>query len=114
MANIFSTILLGRMSPYAENIIKLYQIGFTNINQQQIRFSLGSNQWKIAGCDIKVAHDKIARVKLYVAKRKCSIAIKLIRLTRLTVTNVGGQMKAARSLLRPFTINKEPRQGDAL
>ena len=64
--------------------------------------------------DFKAAYDSIARVKLYTAMGEFGIPTKLIRLPRLTLTNVRGQIKAAGSLSKPFDINNGLRQGDAL
>ena len=45
--------------------------------------------------DFKAAYDSMARIKLYTTMRGFGIPMKLIRLTRLTLTNVRGQLKAA-------------------
>ncbi|CAD7087998.1 unnamed protein product [Hermetia illucens] len=121
---IFSTILLGRIAPYAQNIIGPYQRGFTpgksatdqifSLRQAMEKLLEYGQQLHHLFIDFKAAYDSIARVKLYTAMREFGIPTKLIRLTRLTLTNVRGQIKAAGSLSRPFDINNGLRQGDAL
>uniref|UniRef100_A0A1B0CNV0 Reverse transcriptase domain-containing protein n=1 Tax=Lutzomyia longipalpis TaxID=7200 RepID=A0A1B0CNV0_LUTLO len=121
---IFSSILLGRIAPYAQAAIGNYQCGFTpgKSTADQI-FSLRQCMEKMREydqvlhhlfIDFKAAYDSIARVKLYVAMRELGIPEKLIRLTRMTMTDVRSRVKVDGSLSREFHVKNGLRQGDGL
>lgn len=46
--------------------------------------------------DFKATYYSIISIKVYTAIRKFGISVKLVRLVRLILTNVGGQIKATR------------------
>ena len=64
--------------------------------------------------DFKAAYDSIARVKLYDAMSSFGIPAKLIRLGRMTMTNVTCQVRMDGNLSAPFATTKGLRQGDGL
>ena len=64
--------------------------------------------------DFKAAYDGIARVKLYDAMSSFGIPAKLIRLVRMTMTNVTWQVRGDGKLSGPFATTKGLRQGDGL
>ena len=61
--------------------------------------------------DFKAAYDSIAKVKLYVAMSSFGIPAKLIRLVRMTMTNVTCQVRVDEKLSGPFATIKGLRQG---
>ena len=56
--------------------------------------------------DFKAAYDSIARVKLYDAMSSFGIPAKLIRLVRMTMTNVTCQVRVDGKLSGPFAATK--------
>ena len=62
--------------------------------------------------DFKAAYDSMSRVKLYDAMSCLRISAKLIRLVRMTMTNVTCQVKLYKKLSSPFASTKGLRQGD--
>ena len=64
--------------------------------------------------DFKAACDSTSRVKLYDAISSFGIPAILIRLVRMTMTNVNCQMKVDGKLSRLFTTTKDLRPGDGL
>lgn len=94
-----------------ESILKKY---LCNIIRCRIKtdFPQKCSNYKTRAVDVKAAYDSITRGKLYTAMREFDTPTKLIRLTRLSLTNVRSQIKAAGSLSIPFNINKGVRQGD--
>ena len=121
---VFSFFLTSRLAPYARDCIGKYQCGFTpgKSTTDQI-FSLRQSMEKLLEygqplyhlfIDYKAAYDSIARVELYTAMSEFGIPSKLIRLTRMTMTNVNSQVKVAGSLSRSFPVRNGLRQGDGL
>lgn len=64
--------------------------------------------------DFKAAYDSIAKVELYKAMCEFGIPNKLIRLCRMTMTNIHSQVKLSGSLSRPINTYNGLRQGDGL
>ncbi|XP_055714419.1 uncharacterized protein LOC129808671 [Phlebotomus papatasi] len=115
---------MGRRAPFAQTIIGSYQCGFTpgKSTTDQI-FSLRLSMEKMREhdqalhhlfIDFKAAYDSIVRVKLYEAMGEFGIPNKLIKLTRMTMTDVRSKVKANGSLSREFCVNNGLRQGDGL
>ena len=64
--------------------------------------------------NFQAAYDSIARVKLYDAMITIGIPVKLIRLVRLTMTNITCQVKLDGKHSVPFATTKGLRQGYGL
>ena len=64
--------------------------------------------------DFTAAYDSIARIKLYHAVSSFGILAKLIRLVRMTMTNVTCQVRVDGKLSGPFATTKGLKRGDGL
>nr|XP_049461917.1 uncharacterized protein LOC125906554 [Anopheles coluzzii]XP_049461920.1 uncharacterized protein LOC125906554 [Anopheles coluzzii] len=121
---IFSLILQDRLVPHVEEIVGNYQRGFRNgksttdqiFTMRQILEKMAKyrNDTYHLFIDFKAAYDSIARVKLYDAMSSYGIPAKLIRLFRMTMTNVTCQVKVDGKLSGPFATTKGLRHGGGL
>jgi sorting nexin-29 len=121
---ILSNILFARISPFAENIVRIYQCGFrkntstTNqiftlrqIMEKTKEFGIETHHLFI---DFKSAYDTVRREQLYNAMSEFKIPHKLIRLTRMTMEHTKSQVRIQSDLSDPITTKKGLRQGDSL
>lgn len=121
---ILSNILFSRLTPYAEREVGKYQAGFRSgrstidqiftlrtILERGHEYKLPTHHLFI---DFKSAYDSINRTKLYEALAEMGIPNKLIRLVKLTMKEVSGQVRIQADCSVEFSSDKGLRQGDGL
>jgi hypothetical protein len=121
---IFAHILHSRLLPYAEQQVGEYQCGFRcnrsttdhlfsirQIMEKCYEFNVTTHHLFV---DFKNAYDSVKRHKLWSALEFFGVPQKLIRLARLTLTNVNCRVRIANDLSDPFDNKDGLRQGDSL
>lgn len=121
---IFANLLYKRLLPYAEDCIGEYQCGFRRdrstsdqiFSLRQIlekcrEYNIDTHHLFI---DFKAAYDSVLRGKLWEIMVNFNFPVKLIRLTRLTLTNVVSKVRIRNQLSNSFVTGEGLRQGDPL
>ena len=121
---ILSKILEKRINPYAERIIGEYQGGFrpgrSTTDQLFTVKLLLQKCWEYnidvyqIFVDFKQAYDSIDRSVLYNIMLNFGIPAKLVRLTRMTMTNTVSQVRVQNRLTDLFETRTGLKQGDGL
>lgn len=121
---VFANLLYMRLLPYAESCIGEYQCGFRRdrstsdqiFSLRQIlekcrEYNIDTHHLFI---DFKAAYDSVLRGKLWEIMVNFSFPVKLIRLTKLTLTNVVSKVRIRNQLSDSFVTGEGLRQGDPL
>ena len=121
---IFSKLVQQRLKPYTENIIKEHQAGFcterSTTDQIYILKEIIAKNWEfnknthLLFIDFHKAFDSVIRNKLWEHMQKYGIPDKLIRLSKLCITQSKGKIKIDNDYSEIFRINSGVRQGDGL
>lgn len=121
---VLARIIRNRLTPYHNNIVGEYQGGFKggrSTIDQIFTLKMVQNQsyeqnlsLHIMFIDFMKAYDSIERRKLYEAMNKLSIPGKLIRLTRMTLTDTQNKVAAEGGISHSFRGRIGVRQGDPL
>jgi sorting nexin-29 len=115
---------LSRLTPYAEEIIGDHQCGFrcnrsTTDHILSIRQIL-EKKWEYNGAvyqlfiDFKKAYDSVRREALYNILIEFGIAMKLVRLIKMCLSETYSRVQAGKHLSDMFAIKNGLKQGDAL
>jgi len=121
---ILSTILLSRLTPYAEKITGDHQCGFRcnrsptdhiicirHIFEKKWDYNEAVHQLFI---DFKKAYDSVRREALYSILIEFGIPMKLVKLIKMYLTETHSRVRAGKNLYDMFPIRNGLKQGDAL
>ena len=121
---IFSSILLARLTPFAEDIVGEYQCGFrrnrSTIDQLFSLRQILEKRWE-HNCDthclfidFQRAYDSVNRERLYETMLSFGIPAKLVRLTAMCLWGSSARVRIGGCLSESFRIGVGLKQGDAL
>lgn len=121
---IFANILYKRLLPYVESIVGEYQCGFRvgrstsdqlfNIRQILEKCKEYNVEIHQLFVDFKAAYDSVIRRMLWRVMEEFGIPIKLISLTKLTLSGANSRVRIRNKLSDAFDIEEGLRQGDPL
>jgi len=124
MFKILSSILLSRLTTYAEEIIRDHHCGFRHNTSSTghifcIRQIL-EKKWEYNEAvhrlfiDFKKAHDSVRREVLYNTLIEFGFPMKLVRLIKIYLTETCSRVRIGKNLFDVFPIRNGLKQGDAL
>lgn len=121
---VFANVLLSKIIPYVEPNLNEYQCGFRpnrsttdqifslrQILERTHEFNIETHHLFI---DFKAANDNVKRSFLYEAMTEIGIPLKLVSLTRMTLTKTISAVRVQTDISEPFETFNGLRQGDAL
>jgi len=124
MYKILSSILLSRLTPYAEEIIGDHQCGFRRngsttdhilcirqILEKKWEYSVAVHHLFI---DFKKAYDSVRREVVHNVLIEFGIPMKLLRLIKICLTETCSRVRVGKNLSDMFPVRNGFKQGDVL
>ena len=116
---VLTSVLCERLKPHTKALIGAYQCGFRPtklFTLRQILEKRDVNQDKAQDLvvNFKIAFESPLRDRIYAAMSELGISAKLIRLCRMTLSNLCSSVKVGKDLSEPFDTVCGFRQGDPL